>query len=88
MIAKKIILLNTGEIFNYIKLAYIKYGIHRDSIRKCCQNKFKYAGKLEDGTKLVWMYYANYINAKKMKKAICNEKRIKFYHEPRGMLHI
>jgi len=61
---KKVILLNTGEIFNYIKLAYEKYGIHRDSIRKCCQNKFKYAGKLEDGTKLVWMYYADYINVK------------------------
>lgn len=58
---KKVILLTTSEIFDYMNQAAEKYGIYKDSIRRCCQGKFKYAGKLENGAKLIWMYYEDYI---------------------------
>lgn len=64
---KKVICLTTGEIFNYIKQATEKYGLYKDSIGGCCKGKFKYAGKLKDGSKLIWMYYEDYIK-------IINEK--------------
>ncbi len=36
------------------------YNIDNSSIAKCCKGKIKFAGKLEDGTKLHWMYYEDY----------------------------
>lgn len=43
--AKKIILLNTNEVFDTIKLAEEKYGVSNSSICNCCRKKYKYAGK-------------------------------------------
>ena len=57
---RKIILLNTGEVFEYIKQAEEKYGVANQSISKCCKGKLKSAGKL-DGEKLVWRYYDEYL---------------------------
>ena len=57
--ATKIICITTGEIFNYIKEASKKYKITH--ITDCCQGKRNYSGKLVDGTKLVWMYYEDYL---------------------------
>jgi len=62
----KVICLTTGEIFDSFKEASKKYGIQSSSISACCRNnsKIKSAGKLEDGTKLNWMYYEDYIKTK------------------------
>ena len=57
---RKVILLNTGEVFDYIKQASEKYGIARESISMCCTGKRKSAGKL-NGEKLVWMYLDEYL---------------------------
>lgn len=57
---KQVICLTTREIFDSIKQAKIKYNITSNSV--CCKGKQKSAGKLPDGTKLVWMYYDEYIN--------------------------
>ena len=57
----KVICLTTEEIFNSIKEAGRKYNIFANSISQCCKGKLKSAGKLPDGTKLIWMYYEEYL---------------------------
>lgn len=55
--AKKVICVTTGETFNYIKEANLKYGICNGEISKCCKGKRKSAGKHPiTGEKLVWEY--------------------------------
>ena len=53
--AIKIRCITTGEIFNSATEAGKKYNTGRH-ISSCCTGKRKYAGKLEDGTKLQWEY--------------------------------
>ena len=61
-VAKKVILLNTKEIFPTITLGAEKYNVGNTSISNCCNEELKSAGKLDDGTPLVWMYYDEYLN--------------------------
>lgn len=51
----KVICITTGEIFDSIYAAKIKYG--KVNIEKCCKKECEYAGKLQDGTLLRWEYY-------------------------------
>ena len=60
--ARKIICITTGEIFNSITEAGVKYNCSRSHISSCCNKKRKHCGKLEDGTKLEWMYCNEYIS--------------------------
>lgn len=54
---KKIICITTGEIFNTIKLAEIKYNIDHSSIIRCCKGKNKSAGKHPVTREpMVWRY--------------------------------
>lgn len=53
---KSIICITTGEKFDSIIDASYKYNVNRASISYCCNNKRKSAGKLADGTKLVWKF--------------------------------
>ena len=53
---KKVVLLNTGETFDYIKQASEKYNVAWQSISACCRGRLKSAGKDENGNKLVWKY--------------------------------
>ena len=52
--AKKVICITTGKIFDCIKYAEKYYKC--SGISKCCKGKRKHAGKLKDGTKLQWKY--------------------------------
>ena len=54
--AKMVICVTTNEIFECIKYASNKYNVDGSAISKCCRNKVRFAGKLKDGTKLVWRY--------------------------------
>lgn len=54
--AVKIRCITTGEVFNSMEEARKKYNTGKH-ISSCCTGKRKYAGKLEDGTKLQWEYY-------------------------------
>ena len=54
--ARKIILVNTGEIFNTFEEASKEYNIHSTLISKCCRGKVKSAGKDSAGNKLIWEY--------------------------------
>ena len=63
--AKSVICLTTGKVFDTVKEAAQFYNIEnlRSHISRWCKGnvKFNYLGKLEDGTKLVWMYYKDYL---------------------------
>lgn len=59
--AKKIICLTTGKIFECIEDAAEFYNANSKGIIFVCRGKRKSSGKLEDGTKLTWMYYDDYI---------------------------
>lgn len=73
--ARKIVCLNTNEIFNCIKDAKKHFKIIGESnISKCCQGCFNYCGKLNNGERLVWRYYEDYINLTKEDIDILIEK--------------
>lgn len=54
--AKSIICLTTKRIFYTIKEGAEYYKCNRISISNCCKGDYKSAGKLPDGTPLVWRY--------------------------------
>ena len=60
-LAKKVICITTGKVFDTTSEAAMYYGIHQGHISTCCRGIYKYTGKLKDGTKLVWKYYEDYI---------------------------
>jgi len=61
---KKIICLTTGEVFENRSEVIRKYS-NASHVSKCCNGEEKSAGKLEDGTKLKWMYYDKYLESNK-----------------------
>ena len=64
-ISKQVVCLNTLEIFNSLHEAAKKYNILYVGISSCCRKINNFAGKLEDGTKLIWMYYKEYLTKSK-----------------------
>lgn len=54
--ARSIICVTTNRVFYALMDAERYYNISNTNISKCCRGKQKYAGKLSDGTKLVWKY--------------------------------
>lgn len=57
----KVVCLTTGEVFEELKKAGEQYCVFPNSICVCCKGKMKSAGTLEDGTKLQWMYYDDFL---------------------------
>ena len=55
-LGKKTLCITTDEVFNSAAEGGRKYGVHRQSIIDCCNNKRISAGKLPTGEKLKWMY--------------------------------
>ena len=54
--ATRVICVTTNKIFDTTKQAGEYYNIDASQITKCCKGIRKSAGKLSDGTKLVWRY--------------------------------
>lgn len=83
--AKKVICINTQEIFATIKEAskkYDKYGVNEVNIGKCCRNERRYCGKFEDNTPIQWAYYVDgltYTLKDDVDKYIGNSKPIAQY---------
>lgn len=80
---KKIICVNTGEVFDSISKAAKKYNIHRQNLSKCCNKEIKSCG-YDKNTKeyLRWAFYDDYIknpdkynkeNTKRKYKVLCVE---------------
>lgn len=59
--SKKIICTTTMELFDSLKYASESSGIKQNYIGDCCKGRQKSAGKLSDGTPLVWMFYEDYL---------------------------
>lgn len=65
--ARKVICLNTLEVFDCIKDAEAKY--NASGISSCCRGVSKTSGYSEElQTRLSWMYYENYLNDKLKQK--------------------
>jgi hypothetical protein len=61
---RKVICLTTDKTFETLKEAARFYNIASSSdILYCCKGKFKHAGRLEDGPRLRWMFYDEYIGS-------------------------
>lgn len=65
---KKVYCLTTNKKFNSMKSACEYYNISPSGISQCCKKKSKYCGKLNDGQKLIWIYYEEFIK----NNTICN----------------
>ncbi|NFO41112.1 hypothetical protein FDB42_13610 [Clostridium botulinum] len=59
--SKQLICTTTDKIFNLVSEALKEYNIKSNHISDCCKGKRNFCGKLEDGTKLEWMYYEDYL---------------------------
>ncbi len=57
---KKVICINTKEVFESTHEASQKYGCQQSKISECCNRKRNYAGKLENGQWLVWRFVEEY----------------------------
>ena len=55
-IIRKVVCVETNEIFDSITVASRTYNVDRSCISDCCRGEHNYAGKLPDGTKLHWKY--------------------------------
>lgn len=67
---KKIICVNTKEVFNSMNKAankYKKYGCSQSKISMCCNGKREHNGKLENGDFIKWMFLKGYDSDKKYK---------------------
>ena len=62
--SKPVVCLTTLEMFDCISDATRKYeGTNVTNISRCCEGVRKHCGKLQDGTKLQWMYYEDYLKS-------------------------
>jgi len=57
---KTVYCITTGEIFDSVIEASVKYNLDNSSIGKCCRKEQRYCGTLESGEKLIWVFYDNY----------------------------
>ncbi|NWK11317.1 NUMOD3 domain-containing DNA-binding protein [Clostridium cadaveris] len=78
--ARKIICINTNEVFNYLGDACVKYNLNRGHLCECCQGKRKSCGNIK-GMKLVWKYYDDFRNPNdsivdKVQSIITNNKNV------------
>lgn len=58
---RKVICLNTGEVFQSIKDAHEKTGVNANTIGQCCSGNRKKAGFDKDGNPQVFKYFKNYV---------------------------
>lgn len=63
--AKKVICLNTLQVFDSVRRASVFYNCDTSEIVKCCKNKAKYCG-LYNGEPLRWMYYEDFLTNRKI----------------------
>ncbi|MCX0386659.1 hypothetical protein LI053_14550 [Clostridium perfringens] len=81
--AKKVICLNTKEIFETIKSASQAFNLKPTNIIYCCKNQINYSGKI-NGEHLVWMYHDEYV---KSSEEYIKQRYLKGLSEKRHQKH-
>ena len=61
--SKAVICITTGKFYGGTREASRMTGIEPSSISRCCRGKLKSAGKDENGNKMVWRYYDEYLES-------------------------
>lgn len=64
--ARKVICLTTLDVFDCILDGANFYNVNAKTVIGACSGKRKIGGVLPDGTRLVWMYYEDYLNNKEL----------------------
>lgn len=62
-LAKAVYCITTNEYFGCLADAVRKYKLVSTNITKCCKGQRNYCGTLENGTKLKWIYYEDYLKS-------------------------
>ena len=57
---KRVVLVNTGEIFNSIKEVSVLFNLHRSNVSSCCNGRLKSTGRNQFGDKYIWMFEEEY----------------------------
>ena len=60
---RKIICVNTGEVFDDSETASKKHNVSRHNIMRCCRRDRNYAGRLDNGDWIVWRFLSEYDDA-------------------------
>lgn len=61
----RVICITTNLIFENANKASMHYNLDISHLLRNCRLESNYCGKLEDGTRLQWLFYSEYINGKK-----------------------
>lgn len=61
LLTRRVVLLNTGEVFDSIALAATAYGLDRNAVYSNC-NGLRMSGGTHNGTKLAWAYEDEYLS--------------------------
>ena len=69
---KRVVLVNTGEIFNSIKEVSVLFNLHRSNVSSCCNGRLKSTGRNQFGDKYIWMFEEEYnkLNDKQVSQII------------------
>lgn len=57
---KRVICINTGEIFNSTREAAVKMGVQQGHISQCCNGKRRFSGRMSNGDWIVWVFEEDY----------------------------
>lgn len=74
---RAVVCVNTGEVFDTLTLAEKKYNTFVEDIIKCCKGCYQYSGKDENGVRLRWMYYNDWIKLSKQQQDDCRTKEVR-----------
>ncbi len=57
----KVICINTGQIYPSYSEAGKQFNLNRKKIKECCDGKIQHYGTDDNGSKLIWRHYEEYI---------------------------
>lgn len=59
-IKRKVLCVNTGEVFDDVETAEEKYKIPKSSILRCCRRERRFSGRFENGDWIAWRFLDEY----------------------------
>lgn len=58
--SKRVVCVNTGEVFESTRDASSKIGVQQSHISQCCNGKRRFAGRMQSGDWIVWEFESKY----------------------------